>query len=145
MNRTLGMNQIHGNARRRATSLQLSWQWFHRAVAMFGLVNGLVYWAMLIGIDDSAGWRFDLMPVHWQVASVTLAVLLPFAASGLWMVASWGAVIWFLCAAIEIVMHAGFPALFGPRPLLVVVLVLIAIAYCGMRLAFFLQKRRQAD
>ncbi len=34
------------------------------------------------------------MPVHWQVATVTLAVFFPFAAVGLWMLASWGPVIW---------------------------------------------------
>lgn len=139
------MNRAYGKKHQHATVLQLSWQWFHRAVAMLGLASGLYYWALLIGINDDAGWRFDLMPVHWQVASVTLAVLLPFAASGLWMVASWGAAIWFLCAAIEVAMHAGFPELFGARPVLVGVLIMIAIIYAGLRLAFFLQKRRQAD
>ena len=68
-----------------ATTLDLGWEWFHRAVAAFGLLCGLFYWTRLIGINDGAEWRFDLMPVHWQVASVSLAVLFPFAASGLWM------------------------------------------------------------
>ena len=112
---------------------------------MLGLLSGLFYWARLIGLNDGAEWRFDLMSVHWQVVSVTLAVLLPFAASGLWMVASWGAVIWFLCAAIEVGMHVGFPELFGARPVLVTVHILIAIVYCGFRLVFFLQKRQQAN
>ena len=129
----------------RATTLDLSWQWFHRAVAAFGLLCGLFYWTRLIGINEGPEWRFDLMSVHWQVASVTLAVLFPFAASGLWMLSSWGAVIWFLCAGIEIVMHAGFPELFGQRPLLVSFHVLIAAVYCGFRLGFFLRRRGQAD
>lgn len=129
----------------RTTTLQRSWLWFHRVVAIFGLLSGLVYWARLIGVSDGAQWRFDLMAVHWQVASVTLAVLFPFAASGLWMLASWGAVIWFLCAAIEVGMHAGFPDMFGARPALVAAHVLIALVYCGFRLIFFLQKRQQAD
>ncbi len=127
------------------TTLDLSWRWLHRAVAAMGMLFGLVYWSRLIGIDAAAGWRFDLMPVHWQVASVTLAVLYPFAASGLWMISSWGAVIWFLCAAIEVVMHAGFPELFGPRQLLIVLHVAVAVVYCGYRAAFFLRRRRQAD
>lgn len=133
------------HTRLRATPLQLSWLWFHRAVAIFGLLCGLIYWARLIGVSDATHWRFDLMSVHWQVASVTLAVLFPFAASGLWMLASWGAVIWFLCAGIEIGMHAGFPAIFGARPALVTVHILIALIYCCFRLIFFLQKRQQAD
>ena len=129
----------------RATALDLAWQWFHRGVAAFGLLCGLFYWTRLIGINDGAEWRFDLMSVHWQVASVTLAVLFPFAASGLWMISSWGAVIWFLCAGIEIVMHAGFPELYGPRPSLVFLHLLIAAAYCAFRAAFFLRRRRQLD
>jgi hypothetical protein len=88
------------------TTLEVSWRWFHRAVAAFGMLCGLYYWTRLIGINDGAAWRFDLMPLHWQVASVSLAVLFPFAASGLWMISSWGAVIWFLCAVIEVTMPA---------------------------------------
>ncbi len=139
------MNRMFDSAPLRATALDLAWEWFHRAVASYGLLCGLAYWARLIGIHEGAEWRFDLMSVHWQVASVSLAVLFPFAASGLWMVASWGAVIWFLCAAIEVTMYAGFPELFGARPFAVVLHVLIAIVYCGFRVVFYLQKRRQAD
>lgn len=139
------MHRTFDSAPLRATTLELSWQWFHRGVALFGLLSGLFYWTRLIGINDGAEWRFDLMSVHWQVASVTLAVLFPFAASGLWMVTSWGAVIWFLCAAIEVAMYAGFPELYGWRPVLVALHILIAVAYCGFRVVFFLQRRRQAD
>lgn len=127
------------------TTLELSWRWFHRAVAAFGMMCGLFYWTRLIGIEHGTNWRFDLMPVHWQVASVSLAVLFPFAASGLWMISSWGAVIWFLCAAIEVVMYAGFPELYGQRMLLVGLHVAIALAYLGFRIAFFVRRRRQAD
>lgn len=127
------------------TALDLSWRWLHRVVAALGMAFGLVYWARLIGVDAAAGWRFDLMPVHWQVACVVLAVLYPFAASGLWMISSWGAVIWFLCAATEVLMHAGFPELFGSRPMLIVLHVAVAAVYCGCRVGFFLRRRRQAD
>ena len=42
-----------------------------------------------------------------------LAVFFPFAAIGLWMLASWGPVIWFICAVTETVMYVGFPEMFG--------------------------------
>jgi hypothetical protein len=98
----------------------------------------------LIGIYDGALWRFDLMPVHWQIAAVTLSVFYPFAASGLWMLASWGPVIWFICAATEIVMYAGFPDLFGARPAIVWSHACVALLYIAFRIVIFLQKRRQA-
>lgn len=129
----------------RATPLDLTWQWFHRAVAVYSLMLGVLYWVRLIGVYDGALWRFDLMPVHWQVVSVCLAVLFPFAASGLWMMASWGPVIWFICAATEIVMYAGLPELYGSRLEIVVPHLAVATLYCAFRLVFFLRARKERD
>jgi hypothetical protein len=81
------------------------------------------------------------MPVHWQVAAVVLAVFFPFAAAGLWMLASWGPVIWFICAATETVMYAGFPELFGYRPLIIFSHVAVALFYVLLRLIIWRQKR----
>jgi len=121
---------------------QLGFAWFQRVIAAYCLLFGILYWIRLLGFYEGPLWRFDLMPVHWQVASVTLAVLFPFAAIGLWMLASWGPVIWFLCAAIEAVMYAGFPDMFGDRRLIVISHVLVALLYTAFRLAIYLQKRR---
>ena len=82
-------------------------------IALYCLLFGVLYWIRLIGIYDGALWRFDLMPVHWRVTTVVLAAFFPFAGIGLWMMASWGPVIWFICAATEAVMYLGFPELFG--------------------------------
>jgi hypothetical protein len=81
------------------------------------------------------------MPVHWQVAAVMLAVFFPFAAAGLWMLASWGPVIWFICAATETVMYAGFPELFGHHLLIVVSHAAVAVLYIVFRVVIYLQKR----
>jgi len=79
------------------------------------------------------------------VVSVTLAVLFPFAASGLWMLASWGFVIWFICAAIETTMYVGFPELFGTRIEVVVSHALVALIYAAFRLVFYIRARKQED
>ncbi len=86
--------------------------WFHRIVAVYCLVFGVTYWVRLIGIYDGPLWRFDLMPLHWQLASASLAALFPVAAIGLWMMVSWGPVIWLAAAAGEVIMHFGFPQLY---------------------------------
>ena len=67
-------------------------------IAAYCLLFGVLYWIRLIGYYAGPLWRFDLMPVHWRVAGVMLAAFFPFAAIGLWMLASWGPVIWFICA-----------------------------------------------
>lgn len=114
---------------------------FLRIVAAYCLLFGILYWTRLIGIYEGPLWRFDLMPIHWQVASVTLSVFFPFAAIGLWMLSSWGPVIWFICAITETVMYVGFPDLFGSRPLIVAAHLVVALAYTVFRVILHLQRR----
>lgn len=131
-----------GRTRIGPSPVELVFGWFQRAIAGYCLLFGVIYWIRLIGLYDGPLWRFDLMPVHWQVASVTLAVFFPFAAIGLWMLASWGPVIWFICAAAETLMYAGFPELYGDRKSIVVSHLLAALFYTLLRSVIFWQKRK---
>jgi hypothetical protein len=126
------------------TPAELAFYWFHRVIAAYCLMFGVLYWVRLIGIYDGPTWRFDLMPAYWQVTSVTLAVFFPFAAIGLWMLASWGPVIWFICAATETAMYVGFPELFGDKLLIVVSHLCVALLYIAFRLVIYFQKRAEA-
>jgi hypothetical protein len=116
--------------------------WFLRIIAGYCLLFGVLYWIRLIGLHEGALWRFDLMPIHWQVASVILAVFFPFAAIGLWMLSSWGPVIWFICAATETIMYLGFPELFGERWVIIASHLLVALLYLAFRLVIFFQQRQ---
>ncbi|MFZ1679735.1 MAG: DUF6163 family protein [Rhizobiaceae bacterium] len=115
--------------------------WFHRIMALYCLLFGTLYWVRLSGVYPGELWRFDLMPAHWKLASAALAVLFPFAAAGLWMVASWGPVIWFICAAAEIVMYGAFPELFGAKLSILVSHALVALLYVAFRVALRYQAR----
>jgi hypothetical protein len=122
---------------------ETTFAWFSRLVAVYCLAFGVLYWVRLVGFYEGSLWRFDLMPVHWRVAAVSLAVLFPFAGIGLWMLASWGAVIWLICAATESLMYFGFPELFGFRwPVLATHAGVLAV-YLGLRFAIYLQKRAE--
>lgn len=125
------------------TTAEITFYWFHRIIAVYCLLFGVLYWVRLIGVYDGDLWRFDLMPVHWRVASVMLAAFFPFAAIGLWMLASWGPVIWFICAATECVMYLGFPELFGERWLVVVSHACVFVLYVAFRVVIYLQKRKE--
>ena len=116
--------------------------WFQRVVAAYCLIFGALYWVRLLGFYPGPLWRFDTMPVHWQIASSLLAVLFPFAAAGLWMLASWGPVIWFLCAATETVMYAGLTRLFGERWQIVATHAAVALVYIVFRLLLHWQRRQ---
>ena len=127
----------------RASVAELGYQWLHRAVAALCLMFGLLYWVRLVGYYKGDQWRFDLMPAYWQVAAVSLAVLYPLAASGLWMLASWGPVIWLICAAAETVMFAGFPELYGHRTPVVAAHAVIGLLFLAFRGALFVEHRRR--
>jgi hypothetical protein len=118
--------------------------WFQRIVAVYCMMLGMVYWVRLIGYYDQPLWRFDLMPVHWQIAATLLSVFFPFAGAGLWMLASWGPVIWFICAAAEITMFVGFPHLFGRQDVVVASHLFAGCLYLAFRVVLYVQARREA-
>ncbi|WP_019173565.1 DUF6163 family protein [Pseudaminobacter salicylatoxidans] len=124
------------------TAAETTFVWFLRVISAYSLMFGALYWVRLIGFYDAPLWRFDLMPVYWQVAATILAVFYPFAAIGLWMLVSWGPVIWAICAMTEIVMYVGFPDLFGSRMAVIVSHAFVALVYLAFRLVIFLQKRQ---
>jgi Family of unknown function (DUF6163) len=125
------------------STAEVTFYWFHRMIAVYCLLFGVLYWIRLIGFYDGPLWRFDLMPVHWRVASVMLAAFFPFAAIGLWMLTSWGPVIWVICAATEIGMYLGFPELFGERWLVIASHSLVVLLYVTFRLVIYFQKRAE--
>ena len=63
--------------------------WFQRVIAGYCLLFGVLYWIRLIGLYDGPLWRFDLMPIHWQVAAATLSVFFPFASMRVIEAAPW--------------------------------------------------------
>jgi Family of unknown function (DUF6163) len=118
--------------------------WFCRLIAVFCFYTGVTYWIRLIGFHQGPLNRFDLMPVHWQVAAASLAVLYPVAACGLWMVVSWGPVIWVAAALAETTMYLGFPNLFGAKPIALIAHALVAVLYIIFRLALYRESRMAA-
>jgi Family of unknown function (DUF6163) len=120
---------------------QIAFVWFHRIIALICIFYGAAYWMKLIGIHDGPLSRYDLMPVHWQIAATSLAVLYPVAATGLWMVVSWGAVIWGAVAITEAIMYAGFPQLYGSNMTLLAAHGATAFLYLAFRLALMRENR----
>lgn len=126
----------------RPTIAEQAFAWFLRLVALYCLALGVLYWVRLIGVYDGPMWRFDLMPLHWQLAVAALASLFPFAASGLWMQASWGPVIWAACVVTETAMYMVYSDLYGRRLAIVVIHLTIALIYCAFRAVIWWQRRQ---
>lgn len=134
--------EIHGNDRDEGLARVLT-VWLCRVVGLALFAIGLVYWVRLIGLVDGPLWRFDLMPISWRIACPILAVLCPVAGIGLWMLASWGVVMWVLVAFVEGVMHLGLPLLFGFEPIRVGIHVFGLACLATLRLVAFLEQRRR--
>jgi hypothetical protein len=126
------------------TMAQAGFVWLLRLAAIYCLVAGVGYWAQISGYYEGLLWRFDLMPWQWKVATVSLAMLYPVASTGLWMMVSWGPVIWFVAALGETLMFTVFSEFFFYRPQIAIIHGCVALLYICFRVALFLQKRQQA-
>jgi hypothetical protein len=109
-----------------------------RLVAVACFWFGLNYWALLIGFS------FGLLPVPWRVAATALAVVYPVAALGLWLLVSWGPVLWVVAALAEVAMFGFYPAIFGEKPMLLMMHGAVAVTFVLFRLATVYQRARQA-
>jgi hypothetical protein len=136
---------LHDSAHVPKPSLtEVLFNWFLRLVSASCFWFALNYWAMLIGFSHGGAARFDLLPPEWRAAATALAVVYPVAAMGLWLLVSWGPVVWVVAAAIEVAMDKFYPGIFGPRPLLFVLHAAVAVTFVLFRAALLFQRWRQA-
>lgn len=129
----------------RPSPVHFSLELLQRAVALVCLAQGILYWMLLVGVYPSADWRFDLMPSYWQMAAGPLAVLFPFAAVGLWTLASWGPVIWAVCALVEISMYGFMADLYGFKPWIIAGHLLVVACYATLRVMIYFEDKRSAN
>ncbi|RWX75816.1 hypothetical protein EPK99_19230 [Neorhizobium lilium] len=118
---------------------------FLRLIAIACLWFGLQYWGMLVGYSLNGMARFDLLNLPWKVAASALAVLFPVAALGLWLTVSWGAVLWTIAAATQVLMYLVWPQTYGHNTLVPLLHALVAGLYVIFRLALWLEERRKAE
>lgn len=136
----LAINEEHMR-KAEPTIAEIGFVWFHRIIAVNCILFAASYWMRLIGLVDSPLALFNHMPVHWQVAATSLAVLYPVAATGLWMVVSWGAVIWLAVAIAELVMFGLYSDLFGTNTTVIIGHLATVFLYVAFRLALYREKR----
>ena len=114
------------------------WSWrlvmFLRAVAVFELVRGLVFWGLLIG-SGGAPLAVDGTHASWFVACTFFAVADPVAAVGMWLATGWGVVIWLLATLGQLLWAASSsPASLGRwLAALISVAAVAAYVYLSMR------------
>ncbi|WP_157775597.1 DUF6163 family protein [Hartmannibacter diazotrophicus] len=91
---------------------------FVRLLAVVFLIGGLYQWTIILGPLGSGPGLNDI-PVEFRVAAIFFSVFDLVAAVGLWLLSSWGAVVWLIAALTEIALHTFFASIFGPAPVTV--------------------------
>jgi hypothetical protein len=103
--------------------------WFLRAMSVFQLAKGIFHWGILLGLGDTDAGAFINATYQYQMITVYFAVLDPVAGVGLWLTSSWGAVLWLLAAASQILMVAGFQGIYIHLWPLMVVEAVFVVGY----------------
>ena len=119
-----------------------------RFISLSLLLLSALAWLRMVGAlefgGNPDGWRFDLMPAHWKVASIVTAVVGPVAAVGLWLLSSWGVTLWLALAFFQIAIFSVLADRFELRPALVAFHAICLIVYIGvwLRIAVWERKHR---
>lgn len=87
--------------------------WFFRLMAFFQIAKTLFHWNVLLHMPDGILQPLTDQDMARRMATIYFSVIDPVAAVGLWMTSSWGAVLWLLAAASQVLILAGFSAIFG--------------------------------
>lgn len=87
-----------------------------RLLSLVWMAKGLLAWASILGVPVLAGEPFELMAPSRQALTIGFAILDLVAAVGLWLAASWGAVLWIFAVLSAIVTTLLSPDA-GPGPL----------------------------
>ena len=96
-----------------------------RGVAAFRLLEGVIHWAVIMGIGDGPDSRFEALPTAAQAAIIWVAIVDPIAGVGLWLRAGWAVVLWLIATLMQVVLGAWAPA--GMTRLLLFTLVELAL------------------
>jgi hypothetical protein len=98
---------------------------FLRVMAVASILKGLYHWATVCGFIGEPG-GFEAHTQAWQATTVFFAIIDLVAAVGLWLVASWGAVVWLTTTVTMIMIQLFFDRIYGTH-LQVVAIGLAAI------------------
>ncbi len=105
---------------KRVPSFQFLLHAYVRLLAGFMLIAGLNYWSAILGARLIEGVPFEDVSTQIQSTVVFFAILDLVTAIGLWLLSSWGTVMWLFRSLAQVVMYSVFPMVFGRSPVEVV-------------------------
>ena len=104
--------------------------WLLRSLSVVWLVKGLMAWAVIFGLGEPNQPLFEARLLSFQAITVYFAVIDLVAAVGLWLVSTWGGVLWLLATISQLLLGFFFPRLLPMTTLL-------ASGYAALIVAYF--------
>ncbi len=106
-----------------------------RILSLLFIASGVRRWAIILG-PLAPGGDFLALPVPVIVATIFFAAFDLVAAVGLWLLASWGTVVWLIAALTETALHTAFRAMFPLDYGLIAFHVLTVLAYAVLTMLY---------
>jgi hypothetical protein len=108
--------------------------WFMRIVAVLWLLKGLISWMAIIGLYGA----FEGRSTTLQATTVYFAVLDLVAAIGLWLLTTWGGVLWLLALMSHLILAFFFPRIvmispYGIAAFLGLVMLYLTLSWLSSR------------
>ena len=108
---------------------------FMRLMSLVFLGFAIMVWLQLVGYWEGDQNRFDTMTTAMRTQTAILAVLFPVASVGLWSTLSWGRVVWYTAAGVQIIGSLFYRDMLGGSLLLVFFHTGCIIFYLILRLS----------
>jgi hypothetical protein len=105
--------------------------WFMRTLAIFWIMKGLGAWAVILGVWTPAG-LFEARTTVYQATIIYFALIDLIAAVGLWMVSTWGGVMWLLAVMSHLILAAFFPGIVSGGPTTLAFFLGLVASYLGI-------------
>ena len=106
---------------------------FQRSAGGFMIFKGLTYWSALFGFGDGPGSLFQQQSMDGQATTVFFAVIDLVAGVALWLGSTWGAMLWLLTAALQLIADVMVLEPSGFLVLLTMVEVVLVAGYVIIR------------
>lgn len=129
------MSVVGGNAGGKGAprGARVNWRllqvWFLRLMALGWMMKGLMAWTAILGVEYLDLRPFETQSVSFQTMTVYFAVIDLVAAVGLWLLASWGGVVWLIAVASRLVLGFVFPGVIPVAPWASASLVLAIVVF----------------
>jgi hypothetical protein len=137
-NQPLGLSRDHDRDRieeRPRSGASVRWSivltWFMRILAILWIMKGLGAWTVILGVWG-ASQGFEARPIGFQATIIYFALIDLVAAIGLWMVSSWGGVMWLLAVMSHLILAAFFPGIVTGGIATVAFFVILVVLYLAV-------------